>query len=263
MISRIKIKQIKSLAHKKFRQQEHLFVVEGNKIILEVLNSSYEVKELYATGSFISENKTPVSRAGKVIEAGYEEIKKASLLKHPQSCLALCVLPSGPHLPQKLSDVSFYLEGIQDPGNLGTIIRLCDWFGIENLFCSPDTADLYNPKVIQSSMGSFCHVQSYYIDFEEIAKLAAQSEVPIFGTFADGKNLYKYNLPANALFVLGNEGKGIREHVVSNIGIKLGIPSFQRNKSGVESLNVAVAAGIISSEFRRQTSGSIQNESKE
>jgi RNA methyltransferase, TrmH family len=263
MISKNKIKQIKSLTQKKFRQQEQLFLVEGDKIVLEVLNSPYEIKELFAKDLFISENKNSLTRAGKVTEASHEEIKKASLLKHPQNCLALCILPSRAFPPFKLSGISLYLEGVQDPGNLGTIIRICDWFGMEYLFCSPDTADFFNPKVIQSSMGSFCHVKPVYIEFDELSQLASKSEIPIIGTFADGHNLYNYDLPENALIILGNEGRGIREHVLPKIDIRLGIPSLQMNKSRAQSLNVAVAAGIISSEFRRQNGRfSIRNENK-
>jgi RNA methyltransferase, TrmH family len=263
MISKNKIKQIKSLAQKKFRQQEQLFLAEGEKIVLEVLNSTYEVKELFATDNFISENKNSLKQAGKVTEASHEEIKKASLLKHPQNCMALCVLPSGALPPFKLSGISLYLDGVQDPGNLGTIIRICDWFGMEYLFCSPDSADVYNPKVIQSSMGSFCRVKPVYAEFDVLSQLASKSEITIIGTFADGHNLYNYKLPENAVVILGNEGRGIREHVIPKIDIRLGIPSLQINKSGAESLNVAVAAGIISSEFRRQTGRfSIRNENR-
>jgi RNA methyltransferase, TrmH family len=263
MISKNKIKQIKSLAQKKFRQQEQLFLVEGDKIVLEVLNSPYEVKELFATGHFISGNKNTLTRAGKVTEASHEEIKKASLLKQPQNCMALCILPAETLPSDNFSDVSFYLDGIQDPGNLGTIIRICDWFGMEYLFCSPDTADVYNPKVIQSSMGSFCRVKPMYIEFNELVHLATLSEIPVIGTFADGQNLYNYEPPENALVVLGNEGRGIRDHIIPKIGIRLGIPTFQPKKPGAESLNVAVAAGIISSEFRRQNGRfSIRNGNK-
>ena len=149
MISKSTIKLIKSLAIKKYRIKEKLFLVEGDKNVLEVLRSKYIVKQLFATDTFLSGNRGSVINAELIIELTTEEIKKASLQQNPQNCLAICKLPSTPRLPNKLErNLSLYLDGIQDPGNLGTIIRICDWFGIDHLFCSPETSDLYNPKVL-------------------------------------------------------------------------------------------------------------------
>ncbi len=261
MISKNKIKQIKSLARKKFRQKEQLFLAEGDKIVLEVLNSDFRIAELYATEKFLAVNKNSVTRAEICTEVTSEEIKKASLLKQPQNCLAICQLPPVTELPDRITGFSFFLDGIQDPGNLGTIIRISDWFGVEYLFCSPDTADIYNPKVIQASMASFCRVKCFYTDFNYIASLAESSEIPVYGTFLEGNNIFGETLPGKAIIVLGNEGRGIRTAIADKIAHKLSIPSFSRNNSGAESLNVAVAAGIICSEFRRKNQNfSIQNE---
>lgn len=252
MIGKKKINQIKSLAHKKARNKEQLFLVEGDKTILEVLQSSLQVKELFATEIFLQENEQHLQRVENVIMTSDSDIKKASLLKSPQNSLALCLFPPASKTPGKLSGPSFYLDGIQDPGNLGTILRICDWFGMEYLFCSPDTADIFNPKVIQSSMGSFCRVTTIYASFTDVSLLASHSEIPVYGTFMEGENLYSLTLPSDALIVLGNEGNGIRPEINKNINIKLNIPSFKIGKTGAESLNVAVAAGIIGNEFRRQ-----------
>ena len=261
MINKNKIKLIKSLAQKKFRQKEQLFLAEGDKIVLEVLNSDFRITELFATEKFLLANKNSVAQAELCTEVSSEEIKKASLLKQPQNCLAICQLPPEPELPKILTGISVYLDGIQDPGNLGTIIRICDWFGIEYLFCSPDTAGIFNPKVIQASMASFCRVKIFYSEFKSILSLAVSSEIPVYGTFLEGNNIFGETLPGKALIVLGNEGIGIREAVAEKIANKLSIPSFSRNNSGAESLNVAVAAGIICSEFRRKNQNfSIQNE---
>ena len=159
MISKNKIKQIRSLAVKKFRQKEQLFLVEGDKNILELLESDFKIKELYATGNFLRSHQVITEKVEKVIETTRGELKKASLLKQPQNCLALCILPPPAGLPEKLTGLSLCLDGVRDPGNLGTILRICDWFGTAFLFCSPDTADCFSPKVIQASMGSFSRVK--------------------------------------------------------------------------------------------------------
>lgn len=249
MLSKNTIKLIKSLAHKKYRQKRQLFLVEGDKNVLEVLHSKIEVQSVFATSAFLKEHADLVKKAGKTDEATTEEIKKASLLKSPQNALALCTLPEKTPLPENMDSFSFYLDGIQDPGNLGTIIRTCDWFGIKNLYCSEDTADVFNPKVIQAAMGSFTRLKIHYADFSEIRKIANNSGVKILGAFMEGANIYKSQLPRNALVVLGNEGQGIRKEVEQSIDQKISIPRFLNNKP--ESLNVAVSAAIICSEFKR------------
>jgi RNA methyltransferase, TrmH family len=253
MIGKSTTKRIKSLALKKYRQKEKLFLVEGDKNVLEVLHSSYLVEQLLATENFLSENSDETKLAKQISEVTVDEIKKVSLLKNPQNSLAICTLPAEKPLPTKLEeDLSLYLDGIQDPGNLGTLIRICDWFGISQLFCSPDTADLYNPKVIQSSMGSFCRVNVWSSPFETLLCVAQDSNTPVFGAFLNGKSIYTEKLPSRALLVVGNEGNGIRESVEKSIEHKITIPGFAQNNNAAESLNAAVATGIIFAEFKRQ-----------
>lgn len=253
MISKNTIKLIKSLALKKIRLKENLFLVEGDKNVSEVLESKFKVEKLFATSPFLINNQLKIKNANLVTEVTQEDINQASLMKSPQNSLALCTLPDFKALPEKPdAGLWIYLDEIQDPGNLGTIIRICDWFGIENLFCSPKTADLFNPKVIQASMGSFCRVELVYTPFEPLAKLAAGSEIPIFGAFLEGENIYKQKLPQQALLVLGNEGNGISPEIEAKIEKKIKIPEFNKNTKSAESLNVSVATAIICSEFKRQ-----------
>ncbi|HKI87576.1 MAG TPA: RNA methyltransferase [Draconibacterium sp.] len=253
MIGKNTTKRIKSLALKKYRQKEELFLVEGDKNVLEVLHSTYQVEQLLATENFLSKNSNLTKHAKQITEVTVDEIKKVSLLKNPQNSLAICALPVEIPLPEKLEkDLSLYLDGIQDPGNLGTLIRICDWFGISQLFCSPDTANLYNPKVIQSSMGSFCRVQVWYSPFETLLSVTQRQGTPVFGTFLNGKSIYTEKLPSQALLVVGNEGNGIRESVGKKIENKITIPRFTQKYNGAESLNAAVATGIICAEFIRQ-----------
>lgn len=253
MISKNTIKLIKSLAVKKFRIKENLFLVEGDKNVIEVLNSGFTVELLYATNNFLNQNESRCTKAGSVIEVDSHEIRKASLLKNPQNCIAICTLPNEPPIPEKLNNnLSVFLDEIQDPGNLGTIIRICDWFKVEYLFCSSNTADLYNPKVIQASMGSFSRVNICRSTFEDVIKIAAVSRVPIYGAFLNGKNIYKENLPEKAILVIGNEGKGIKNKYELKIDKKIKIPNFSTDINGAESLNVSAATAIICSEFNRQ-----------
>ncbi|QGY43101.1 RNA methyltransferase [Maribellus comscasis] len=253
MISKNKIKLIHSLSQKKYRKKENLFLVEGDKNVLDVLQSKINIIHLFATQSFITSNKINSNHAQEITEADTAEIKKASLQKNPQNCIALCKIPPQNNLPQKLeNNLSLFLDGIQDPGNLGTILRISDWFGIEYIFCSPDTADIFNPKVVQSSMGSICRTKVIYSTFEKIFNLAKSSNVKITGTFLEGENIYAETLPERTLLIMGNEGNGIRKENEYGVDKKIMIPHFAINNNKAESLNVAVATGIICSEFRRQ-----------
>ena len=256
MISKNTIKLIKSLTHKKYRLQEGLFIVEGDKNVAEVLQSSYKVKQLFATSDFIISNKLFLDDIELKDEVSKDDIKKASLLINPQNSIALCKLPPDFSIPAKINDLAVYLDGIQDPGNLGTIIRICDWFGIRQLLCSLDTADEYNPKVIQASMGSFCRVKVQKILFQDASELAKKSAATVFGTYLNGNNIYTEQLPKKALLVMGNEGNGIRAEFESMIDRKLSIPKYTNH---AESLNVAVATAIVCSEFKRRNDFSIQN----
>lgn len=253
MISKNTIKLIKSLEQKKFRIKEKIFLVEGDKNVSEVLDSKFCIEKLFATNAFLEKNGSNLKNVQVITEVTRDEISQASLLKNPQNCIALCTLPDTKTLPEKTVDnLQIYLDDIQDPGNFGTIIRICDWFGIKQLFCSTKTADLFNPKVIQASMGSICRVDIYYTPFEPVAKLATDSGVAILGAFLEGENIYEQNLPQKVLLVMGNEGNGISSEIENAIERRIKIPSFNFNEKSAESLNVSVATAIISAEFKRQ-----------
>jgi len=252
MISKNTIKLIKSLAYKKYRTREQLFLVEGDKLVAEVLQSEIEIKELIFTSNYRYVQESLTKNVERISEVDAKELKQASLLTNPQNSLAICRIPKTSALPSKLSDtLSLYLDGIQDPGNLGTIIRICDWFGIQDIFCSPDTVDQYNPKVIQASMGSFNRVNMFKCDFTTVKTLAQNSETKVFGAFMDGKNIYSETLPKNTLLVMGNEGNGISKEVEELIDVRISIPNLSTNSIKAESLNVSVATSIICSEFKR------------
>ena len=253
MISKSTIKLIKSLALKKIRIKENIFLVEGDKNVIEVLDSKYTVEKLFTTNLFYSKNESVCKKANYIDFIEPEDLQKASLLKNPQNCLAICSLPKESEFPEKLkNNLSIYLDEIQDPGNLGTIIRICDWFNIEYLFCSPNTADYFNPKVIQASMGSFSRINCFTTTFTKVKQLAEDAEVPIYGAFLNGENVYGKNLPQKAILVVGNEGNGIKKILKNEITEKIKIPSFSTNNEGAESLNVSVATAIICSEFKRK-----------
>ncbi len=252
MLSKSTIKLIKSLGLKKYRTKENLFLVEGDKMVLEVIQSCLQIRELILAPDFQYRDKIQNKNISKITEVEYRELKQCSFLKNPQSSMAICEIPAKKSLPETLSSgLSIYLDGVQDPGNMGTIIRICDWFDIEHVFCSPDTVDLYNPKVIQASMGSFNRIHLMECNFEEMQKVAAISNTSIFGAFMDGNNIYKEELPLNALLVVGNEGNGIRKEVETFVDKRISIPNLSTKSVKAESLNVSVATAIICSEFKR------------
>jgi len=252
MTSKNTIKRLNSLSQKKYRSKENLFLVEGDKMVLELADSDIVVKELFITADFENRVKESGLKASQVNVVEQSELKKISQLKTPQSSLAVCGLPERKSLPDKIEEsLSLYLDGIQDPGNMGTIIRLCDWYGIQHLFCSKDTVDLYNPKVIQASMGSFMRVNVYECELETIRNLAENSGTVIYGAFMNGENIYTQDLAEKSILVVGNEGNGIREASEVLIDKKISIPNFSVAKNKAESLNVSVATAIICSEFKR------------
>ena len=262
MISKNTIKRLNSLSQKKYRNKEWLFLVEGDKMVLELASSALIVAELFLTANFEHDYKKSGLKTEKVSVVEKTELKKISQLKTPQNSLAVCRIPKIKPVPDKIDDsLSVYLDGIQDPGNMGTIVLLCDWFGIQHLFCSPDTVDLYNPKVIQSSMGSFMRVNVYECELEAVKALAAASGAVIYGAFMNGENIYDENLAERSILVVGNEGNGIRESSEAFIDKKISIPNFSENNSKAESLNVSVATAIICSEFKRRKN-LIRNEMK-
>ena len=240
MLSKSQIKLIKSLSQKKFRNKHGLFVVEGEKGIREFLNSSFELISLYTTHvNFDADNSffTAIDE---------NALKKISFLKTPQKALAVFRIPINSNL--EIKGLTVVLDGVRDPGNLGTIIRFCDWFGVENLVCSLDTVDCYNPKVIQASMGSLSRVNTSYRNLPDV--FSQRPEFPVFGTLLNGKNIYSEKLPQNAFIVMGNEANGISKEIQRLITCKITIPQFGENLQ-TESLNVATATSIVLSEFRR------------
>ena len=208
-------------------------MVEGNKIIKELKNSPFVIREIYSTDDtgldFTKSKIRPITE---------RELKKISLLQHPKDSVAVCELRNQSPIS---ADIQLVLDNIQDPGNLGTIIRLADWFGIEQIICSENTVDFYNPKVIQATMGSFTRVNIVYQNLKELLQ---NTDRPVFGTDMTGKNLYKTDFPKSFYLVLGNEGNGISPEIKSLVTENLTIPRFGRLQS-TESLNVSMAAGII------------------
>jgi TrmH family RNA methyltransferase len=253
MLSRSKIKEIKSLEYKKNRITSGLFVAEGTKLIKDLSDSGIQIELLVTTSrwvhelAYIKENDIT-----EVIEVTDEEISKASLLRNPQGCLALFRIPIY-SLAEGVSkdNLVICLDDIQDPGNLGTIVRLADWFGINHLVCSPSTADIFNPKVVQASMGAVGRVHVHYTDLKAFLASQKKHEVPVYGTFLDGENIFKSALTSHGVIVLGNEGKGIHNEYVPWIIRKITIPDFHSGSHKPDSLNVSIAASIVISEFRR------------
>lgn len=241
MFGKSQIKLITSLAQKKYRQRHQLFIAEGNKVVSELLKSDLKLHSLYCTQNFYD------AEPEKVFLIEEKELKKISQLKTPQNVLAVFHIPGSK--PPGEENLILALDEVRDPGNLGTIIRLCDWFGIKDLVCSLGTADCYNPKVVQASMGSISRVNIIYTGLGEFLKNIS-SELPVFGTFMEGKNIYRESLPKKGIIVFGNEGKGISPEVSTMISNKISIPQFGRQHE-TESLNVATATAIVLSEFRR------------
>lgn len=234
MLTAHTIKVLQSLDKKKFRQKYNLFLVEGNKIISELPNSNFKIKEIFSTNPQNLNFKETI-----VHQIAENELKKISFLQNPKDSVAVCELIEESKLEDK--SIQLVLDGIQDPGNLGTIIRLADWFGIEQIICSEDTVDFYNPKVIQASMGSFTRVNIVYCNLVDYLSETKNTNI---GTDMDGENIYTFEKPKKINLILGNEGKGMRDETEKLLHKKISIPRFGKSQS-TESLNVSMAAGII------------------
>lgn len=239
MLTKSQIKLITSLGQKKFRNQHQLFVVEGFKGVEEFLKSDFELHHIFTTESVFKVDHQMMTLVSET------ELKKISSLTTPNIALALFKMPKAQTIDY--SKLIVALDAIRDPGNLGTIIRLCDWFGVKDLVCSTTTVDCYNPKVVQATMGSLTRVAIHYIDLEDFLKT---SKAQKFGAFMDGQVVYSEKLPEKGILVLGNEANGISASVESLIDKKISIPRFG-NLQATESLNVATATAILLSEFRR------------
>ncbi|MBG6062165.1 TrmH family RNA methyltransferase [Flavobacterium sp. CG_9.1] len=240
MVSKNQIKLITSLQQKKYRIANKLFFAEGVKGIQELLDSNFELEHLYTTQNdfdqVFNEKKTIITE---------NDLRKISALATPNSCLALFKIPLEKPIVQ--TGLIVALDSIRDPGNLGTILRLCDWFGIQQVLCSNETVDLFNPKVVQATMGSIARVNVNYINLDVFL---TQTTMPIFGTFMDGTNIYQSVLPEQGIIIMGNEANGISASLEKLVQNRLTIPRFG-DLQKTESLNVATATAIVLSEFRR------------
>jgi RNA methyltransferase, TrmH family len=255
MISKNKAKFIISLQRKKTRDEERLFVIEGDKLVREFLASKLAVHTLVAKPEFLSSLTNELTRSVSVVEeASYEELKLVSSLKTPHNALAIIPMPELKiDILLVLKQLCAALDCIQDPGNFGTIIRAAGWFGIKNIVCSPDCVDVYNPKVIQASMGALMHVNVFYYDLKELLKATVANDIPVFGTLLEGKPIYSHKLDNKGIILLGNESKGISDDLIPFITDKIMIPKFSTVRHGIDSLNVGMAASVVFSEFMRRS----------
>ncbi|MDC0584564.1 RNA methyltransferase [Bacteroidales bacterium] len=252
MLSKNQIKLINALKNKKGRQQHKLFIVEGEKMTEELLSSNFKVHGIYALGSWINENSNNVSGLNNVVEVAEDELKKVSLQTNPNKVLCLARIPDNiDEINEKEPVIA--LEDIRDPGNLGTIIRTADWFGIKQIVCSPNSVDVFNPKVVQSTMGAVFRVKVRYIEFEEFLHSSQQKK---YGAFLGGENIYSTTLADDGVYVFGNESLGISKETEMHVDKKITIPHCN---SKSESLNLSTSVAIFCSELRREL---IRNEMK-
>ncbi|CAM4334767.1 TrmH family RNA methyltransferase [Flavobacterium terrigena] len=239
MVSKNQIKLINSLQQKKYRKLHNLFIAEGKKVIQELIDANFSLEHLFVTKENLFDKKY---NSEFISDA---ELKKISALTTANDCLAVFKIKEVNS--KTSSDLELALDNIKDPGNMGTIIRLCDWFGISKIICTEETVDIYNPKVVQATMGSLARVEVLYTDLPDYLKTA---DVEIFGTFMEGKNIYKQELPTKGIIVMGNEANGISKEIENLVTQKISIPRFG-NLQQTESLNVATATAVILSEFKR------------
>lgn len=260
MISKNQIKFIRSLELRKNRRQSGLFIAEGPKVVGDLMKRQLPAW-VVATPEWLQAEWAPVAGNRKdtgevqVMEVTEEELKRVSCLQHPQKVLALFALPDAGDEWNRdglIGDdrLLLALDGVQDPGNMGTIIRIADWFGIDTILCSPDTADAFNPKVVQATMGSIARVRLFYTDLVAFCR-TLPADYPVYGTLLDGSDIYRQSLTAHGIIVMGNEGKGISPALRQLVNRRLLIPQFG-GAVGAESLNVAIATAITCSEFRRR-----------
>ena len=251
MLSKNKIKFIRSLEQKKNRRQENAFIAEGRKTVGDLLLAGFQPLLIVHT----EEWKSPISlpRDTEVMIVSDEELRKSSLLLHPQQVIAILKIPethTGLNESLPLDNLVLCLDGVQDPGNLGTIIRTADWFGIKHIVCSQQTVDAFSPKVVQATMGSIARVSVHYTDLTSFLTSLPEG-TPVYGTFLDGKNLYHEQLKPNGVIIMGNEGNGISPEIARHVTHRLLIPPYPADSDTAESLNVSIATAIVCAEFRR------------
>lgn len=255
MISKARIKYINSLKIKKIRDEEKFFVIEGDKLVMDFLESGMHIKMLVAKPDFI--NSIPADLLISVTETAAvsdDELRQMSSFKTPHNALALVRMPELTWDNLKiLKEYCVVLDCIQDPGNLGTIIRAAAWFGINNIVCSPDCVDVYNPKVIQASMGALLHVKVFYHDLGNFLSEARKLSLPVYGTLMEGLSIYDHKPWGKGVILFGNESKGISGGLIQYITDRITIPKFSTALKGIDSLNVGMAASIVFSEFQRKS----------
>ena len=251
MLSKHLTNVIQNLEKKKFREKYNLYKVEGDKLVQELLLSDMKIDTLVASPSWIANNQQHV-KSYNVIEVNEIEMGRVSNFKSLPEVIALSEIPVKGYNPDEIENsLSVILNGIQDPGNIGTILRVCDWFGIRNIFCDHDCANIFNPKSVQASMGAIFRVNVFYLDLVNFIPRFVGQDFPCYGTFLRGENIYKQQLRTKGFIVMGNEGNGITPEIEQFVSHKITIPSFAHSLHSTESLNVGVATGIILSEFKR------------
>lgn len=250
MVSKAKIKEIKKLEQKKYRKETACFVAEGPKVVGDLM-PHLQLVELFATQQWIDTNHMTVPAGVKVSEVSEDELRQLSFLQHPQQVLGVFRIPEATSVSSPADSLCVALDGVQDPGNLGTIIRIADWFGITTIYCSDDTVDAWNPKTVQATMGSLARVGIVRCNLINYIK-TLPSGTPVYGTLLDGDNIYEAEIAPHGLLVMGNEGKGISADVRELVTHRLLIPSFPADRDTAESLNVAIATAVTCAEFRRR-----------
>jgi TrmH family RNA methyltransferase len=254
MLSNKNIKFINSLQKKKNRDSHGLYIVEGDKLVREILQSDSGLEWLIAKPEWISGiPDDQLEGINNVIPVTYNELKKVSTLKSPHNSLALVKIRQLSLRWESIcNELSLVLDFVQDPGNMGTIVRIAAWFGIKTIICSENCVDIYNPKVVQSTMGALLHVDVIYTDLSALLKKASDTNLPVFATSLDGESVYDSELENRGLILFGNESRGITAEFQSMVTKNLLIPAFGTTDAGLDSLNVAMSAAIICSEFRRR-----------
>lgn len=247
MLTKAEIQLVRSLADKRARTETGLFIAEGAKLIGELRSSPLRIRRIYALdGIFAGEDVSTVSP---------KEMERLSLLKTPSDSLAVVEIPRRRLEPEQLRRaLTLALDDVQNPGNLGTIVRLADWFGIRDIVCSEATADCFNPKVVQATMGAILRVRVHYCDLAAYLAAERAAGTPIYGTFLEGENIYRTELSPTGIVLMGNEGRGVTPACAAQVTRKLFIPPYPADRHATESLNVAMATGIVCAEFRRQAS---------
>jgi TrmH family RNA methyltransferase len=257
MLSKTRISYIISLQKRKFRDEYGIYVIEGDKLVKEYMEAGMPVEALYAKSEWLASTQNEIPETIKdIVPVSYEELKRISSLTTPHNAMALVrIEKSEPPFESIISGYSIALESVQDPGNLGTIIRSAAWFGIPYIICTTDSVDCFNPKVVQSTMGGLMKVRVLYHDLSVLLGKAREESVPVFGTYPDGLSIYDHNPPEKGIILFGNESKGISKHLDEYISTRLSIPRGRKSGNNIDSLNVAMSVSIMLSEFGRKLTG--------